>query len=93
MSRNLKRLTISGCKLNIELHGSLSNPVISKGSSMKILNILLLRQKKTLRHGGDFNPKEVPQMTKIGHKKLITETSLNKDNVLVSSPVMIISST
>jgi hypothetical protein len=43
-SRILKRLTISRCKVNIELRGSLSNSVISKRSSIeKILNILLLR--------------------------------------------------
>jgi hypothetical protein len=45
-SRILKRLIISGCMVNIEPHGSLSHPVISKRSSIeKILNILLLRQK------------------------------------------------
>jgi hypothetical protein len=83
MSRILKRLTISGCKVNIELHGSLRNPVISKRSSTKkILNILLLRQKEPLMYGGDLNPKEVPQGTKIRHKKLITKASLNKGNVL-----------
>jgi hypothetical protein len=82
-SRILKRLTISGCKVNIELHGSLGSPVISKRSSItKILNILLLRQKEPLRRGGDLNPKKVPQRTKIKHKKLITKTSLNKGNVL-----------
>jgi hypothetical protein len=60
-SRILKRLTISGRKVNIELHRSLSSPMISKrSSSKKILNILLLRQKKTLRCG-DLNPKEVAQ--------------------------------
>jgi hypothetical protein len=60
-SRILKRLTISECKVNIELHGSLNSLVISKRSSMeKILNILLLRQKEPLRHGGDLNLKEVP---------------------------------
>jgi hypothetical protein len=48
----------------------------------KIQNILLLRQKEPLRHAGDLNPKEVPQRTKIGHKKLMTKTSLNKGNVL-----------
>jgi hypothetical protein len=80
-SRILKRLTISGCKVNIELHGSLGSPVISKRSSItKILNILLLRQKEPLRR--DLNPKKVPQRTKIKHKKLITKTSLNKGNVL-----------
>jgi hypothetical protein len=42
--RNLNRLAISGCKVNIDLHGSLNSPVISKRSSIeKILNILLLR--------------------------------------------------
>jgi hypothetical protein len=81
-SRILKRLTISGCKVNIELHRSLSSPVISTRSSIeKILNILLLRQKEPLRCG-DLNPKKVPQQTKIRHKKLITKTSLNKGNVL-----------
>jgi hypothetical protein len=79
----LKRLTISGCKVNIELYGSLSSPVISKRSTIeKILNILLLRQKESLRCGGDLNPKEVPQRTKIRHKKLIPKTSLNKGNAL-----------
>jgi hypothetical protein len=79
----LKRLTISGCKVNIELYGSLSSPVISKRSTIeKILNILLLRQKESLRCGGDLNPKKVPQRTKIRHKKLITKTSLNKCNIL-----------
>jgi hypothetical protein len=92
-SRILKRLTISGCKVNIELHGSLSSPVINKRSSIeKILNILLLRQKEPLWRG-DLNPKNVPQRIKIRHKKLITKMSLNKAMYLGSSPVMIMSST
>jgi hypothetical protein len=83
VSRILKRFTISGHKLNIELHGSLSSPVISKRSTIKkILNILLLRQKEPLRHGGDINPKKVPQRTKIIHKKLITKMTLDKSNIL-----------
>jgi hypothetical protein len=82
-SRILKRLTISGCKVSIGLHGSLSSSVISKRSLIeKILNILLLRQKEPLRHVGDLNPKEVPQRTKIRQKKLITKMSLNRGNVL-----------
>jgi hypothetical protein len=82
-SRILKRLTISGCKVNIELYGSLNSPVISKRSSIKkILDIFLLRQKEPFRHEGDLNPKKIPQRTKIKHKKLITKMSLNKDNVL-----------
>jgi Ran GTPase-activating protein (RanGAP) involved in mRNA processing and transport len=61
MSRTLKRLTISGCKVNIELHESLSNPMISKRSLIKkILDILLLRQKDPLGCGGDLNPKKIP---------------------------------
>jgi hypothetical protein len=92
-SRILKRLTISGCMVNIELHGSLSSPVISKRSPIKkILNILILRQKEPFMCG-DLNPKEVPKMTKIRHKELITKTGLNKGNILGSSPVMIMSST
>jgi hypothetical protein len=82
-SRILKRLTISRRKVNIELHGSLSSPMINKRNSIeKILNILLLRQKEPLRHGGDLNPNKVLQRTKIRHKKLITMMSLNKCNVL-----------
>jgi hypothetical protein len=82
-SRILKRLTLNRCKVNIELHGSLSSSVISKRSSIdKILNILLLRQKEPLRCGGDLNPKKLPQQTKIIHKKLITKMSFNKGNVL-----------
>jgi hypothetical protein len=65
----LKRLTISGFKVNIELHGSLSSLVIDKRSSIKkIMNILLLRQKEPLKYGGDLNPKEVSKSTKIKHK-------------------------
>jgi hypothetical protein len=81
-SRILKRLTISGCKVNIELLGSLSNSMISKRSSIeKILNILLLKEKEP-RRSGDLNSKKVPQRAKIKHKKLITKTNLNKCNIL-----------
>jgi hypothetical protein len=83
MSRILKRLTISGFKVNIKLHGSLSSPVISKRSLIKkIWKRLFLRQKEPLRHGGDLNPKKIPQRTNIRRKKLITKMSLNKGNVL-----------
>jgi hypothetical protein len=75
-------LTISRCKVNIELHWSLNSPVISKRSLIeKILNILLLRQKEPLRCG-DLSHKKVSQWTKIKHKKLITKMSLSKVNVL-----------
>jgi hypothetical protein len=82
-SRILKRLTINECKVNIELHGSLSSLIISKRSSIKdILNTLLLRQKEPLRCERDLNPKKVPQRIKIRHKKLVTKMSLNKGNIL-----------
>jgi hypothetical protein len=82
MSRILKRLTISGCKVNIKLHECLSSSVINKGSSIeKNLNILLLRKEEALRRG-DLNPKKVPLRIKIRHKKLITKMSLNKDKIL-----------
>jgi len=43
-SRIIKRLTISGRKVNIELHGSLISPVISNRSTIKkALNIFFLR--------------------------------------------------
>jgi hypothetical protein len=84
VSRILKRFTISGHKVNIELHWSISSSVISKRSTIKkILNILLLRQKEPLRRGEDLNPKKISQRTKIRHKKLITKTSLNKSNILI----------
>jgi hypothetical protein len=82
-SRILKRLTISWCKMNIELYRSLNSPMISKRSSIeKILNIFLLRQKESLRREGDLNPKKLSQRTKIRYKKLITKTSLDKVNIL-----------
>jgi hypothetical protein len=68
--------------MSIELHESLSSLVISKRSLIKILNVLLLRQKEPLRHQGDLNPMEVPQRNKIRYKKRITKMSLNKGNVL-----------
>jgi hypothetical protein len=90
-NRILKRLIVSECKVNIKLHGSLNGPVINKRSSIeKIINILLLRQKEPLRHGGDLNYKKVPQRTKIIHKKLIW--ALTKTIYLGLSLVMIMSS-
>jgi hypothetical protein len=78
-----KRITISRTKLNIKLHRSLNSALIPKSStSKKILNILFLRDRKTIRSGGDLNPKKVAERTKISHKKLITKMSLNKGNIL-----------
>jgi hypothetical protein len=93
MSRILMRLTITGCKVNIELHRSLNGPMISNRSSIKkILNILLLRQKEPLGYGENLNPKKVSQRIKIKHKKLITKIGLDKDNILrvITSDVHVI---
>lgn len=46
MSRIQKRLTISGTKTNIELHGSFNNAMISKRSPIKKpMDVFLLREK------------------------------------------------
>jgi hypothetical protein len=69
--------------VNINLHVTLNSLIISKRSSIeKILNILLLRQKEPLRHRRNLKHKKVPQRIKIRHKKLITKTGHNKDNIL-----------
>jgi hypothetical protein len=78
-----KRITITGTKLDIELHRSLNSALIPKSStSKKIQDILFLGDRKTIRSGGNLNPKKVAKRTKIGHKKLITKTGLNKGNIL-----------
>jgi hypothetical protein len=78
-----KRITITGMKLDIELHMSLNSALIPKSStSKKILDILFLGDRKTSRSGGNLNPKKVVKRTKISHKKLITKMDLNKGNIL-----------
>jgi hypothetical protein len=46
-SRILKRLTISGCKVNIELHGSLSSPVIREKLDLEDFEYASLETKRT----------------------------------------------
>jgi hypothetical protein len=78
-----KRITITSTKLDIELHGSLNSTLIPKSStSKKILDILFLGDRKTIRSGGNLDPKKVAKRTKISHKKLVTKTGLNKGNIL-----------
>jgi hypothetical protein len=87
MCRVRKRITITSTKLDIELHKSLNSALIPKSStSKKILDILFLRDRKTIRSGGNLNPKKVAERTKISHKKLVTKTGLNKGNILCSAP-------
>jgi hypothetical protein len=78
-----KGITITSTKLDIELHGSLNSMLIPKSSkSKKILDILFLGDRKTIRSGGNLDPKKVAKRTKISHKKLIMKTGLNKGNIL-----------
>jgi hypothetical protein len=50
--------------------------------SKKILDILFLGDRETIRSGGNLNPKKVAERTKISHKKLVTKTGLNKGIIL-----------
>jgi hypothetical protein len=78
-----KRVTIRSTKLDIELHWSLNNALITKSStSKKIPDILFLGDIKAIRSGGNLNPKKVSKRTKISHKELLAKTGLNKGNIL-----------
>ena len=75
--------TIGRTKLNIELHWSLNSALITKSTTSKeVLDIILLGDIESIRGRRNLNPKEVAKMTKISHGKLLTETRLNKGNVL-----------
>jgi len=81
-SRIRERITIRSTKLDIKLHRSLNSALIPKISTNKeILDILFLRDIKSIRSGGNLNPKKVAKRTKISHKKLLTKTGLNKGNI------------
>jgi hypothetical protein len=54
-----ERITIRSAKLNIELYRSLSSMLITKRStSKKILDILFPERYKSIRSGGNLNPKK-----------------------------------
>jgi hypothetical protein len=78
-----KRITVRSTELDIELHRSLNCAAITKSSTSKeILDILFLGDIKSIRSGGNLNPKKVAKRTKISHKKLLTKTGINKGNIL-----------
>jgi hypothetical protein len=58
-----------------------SSPIKSRRIK-EVLDILFLGDKKSIRSGGNLNPKKVAKRTKIHHKKILTKMSLNKSNVL-----------
>ena len=62
------RKKLSGPKMKVKLYGSFNNVLINEINTIKkILNILLLGQKETLRCRRNLNPKKVTKMTQIGH--------------------------
>jgi hypothetical protein len=76
-------ISIRSTYVNIELHRSLNNALITKiGMGKKILDVLFLGNKKSIRGRRNLTPKKVAKRTKIRHKKLLTKMSLDKDNVL-----------
>jgi hypothetical protein len=82
-SRINEGFTISGTKVKIKLDGSLNSALISERRvSKKILNVFFLGQINAIRGGTGLNPKKITKRTKIGHKKLLTETCLDKGNIL-----------
>jgi hypothetical protein len=46
------------------------------------MDILFLGDIKSIRSGGNLDPKKVAKRTKISHKKLLTKTGLDKGNIL-----------
>jgi hypothetical protein len=79
-----ERITIRCAKLDIELHRSLNSALIAKSCTIKnILDIPFLGDKKSIKSGGNLNPKKVAKRIKIHHKKMLTKMGLSKSNVLV----------
>jgi hypothetical protein len=68
-----KRNTIKSATLHIELHRSLNSMLIAKSSTSKeIRDIIFLGDIKSIKSGGNLNPKKVAKRTKISRKKLLT---------------------
>jgi hypothetical protein len=69
--------------MHIELHRSLDGALITKsGTSEEIMSILLLGDIEAIGGRRNLNPKEVAKRTEISYEKLLTETGLDKGNVL-----------
>jgi hypothetical protein len=75
--------TVSGSEVNIKLHRSVDSAVISESSTRKeVLSVLLLREKDTIRCGGDLKTKKITKGTQIRHKEGLTKMLLHKGNKL-----------
>jgi hypothetical protein len=58
--------------------------VISETHTIKkIMNVLSLGEVVDVRCGCHYNPMKVAKRAQVGHVKLLTETSLDKGNVLI----------
>jgi hypothetical protein len=58
-----KWCTISGSEVNTKLNRSVNNAVISESNTRKeVLSVLLLREKNTIKCGGDLKTKEVTKV-------------------------------
>jgi hypothetical protein len=87
LSGILKRNTVCGTKVSVELHGSVHRAVISETRTIKkIMNVLSLGKVVTVGCGCDLNPKKVTKRTQVEHMKLLTKTGLNKGNILMIIP-------
>jgi hypothetical protein len=83
----LKRDVVCGTKTIVKLHRSVHRAVISKTSTIKkVINALSLGEVVAIKCGCDFNPKKVAKRAHVEHVKLLTETSLNRGNILRSIP-------
>jgi hypothetical protein len=83
----LKRNTICGTKMSVKLHRSVHGAAISETSTIKkIMNVLSLGEIVAVRCGSDLYPKKVAKETQVRHVKLLTKTSLNKDNIVKIIP-------
>lgn len=86
VSEILKRLPISGPKVNTKLYRSVHAQISKTSVSKDILNVLLLVEVVALRRRSDLNPEKLTKRTQIRHQKLFTETLLHKINVLKVIP-------
>jgi hypothetical protein len=64
-------IAIRGTKVNIEIHRSIINSLITKSSTSKeTLYIILPRDKEATGGRGNLNPKKLAKKTKVSHNKI-----------------------
>jgi hypothetical protein len=76
-----------GIKISVKLHKNVHRALINKTDMIKkIMKVLSLGEVVAVRYGCDLYPKKVTKRAQVRHMKLPTETSLNKDNILIIIP-------